>query len=109
MSLFLSVSPYPLCPLGVALSGALGSLGQGPLPESQSVCTLGRNNLTPVCPPTSNQNSLVVTFPQLFPRRCVSSLHEHEDTCQKAQEEESWPMTELALTDRLLKRWVKGM
>lgn len=78
-----------LCPLGVAPAGVLGSFGRGSLPESQSVCTLGRGELGP--PPSHRQPRLSgCHLSQLFPQRrcrCCSPLHkmwEHTPICAQA-------------------------
>lgn len=58
-----------LCPLGVPLSEAPGSVDQGSLPASRSVCTLGRNGSAP-------QLVLAVWLhlPQRFPHCCTAVL-----------------------------------
>lgn len=46
LSLSLSLS-YSPCPLGIPLTEAPGSMDQGSLPASRSVCTLGRDGPAP--------------------------------------------------------------
>lgn len=69
---------HSLCPLGVPFTEALGSVDQGSLPASQSVCTLGRDGPAPPL-----VLALKLHLSQWFPHRCAAVL------CPRAQRESS--------------------